>query len=148
MLQIMYWEDVQTGTEIPPLKKYPTKDMLLSYANSTGDLYRIHYDEEYAKSIGLPGIIVQGGLKNAFLAQLITDWIQQSGRLIKLTCQHRGMDFPDSTIICKGFVSRHYKENGLFLIDCTIWIENDEGYKTTPGSAVVALDSRFDSFQT
>ncbi len=138
----MYWEDVQTGAEIPSLEKYPTKDMLLRYASVTGDLYRIHYDEEYAKSIGLPGIIVQGGLKNAFLAQLITDWIQESGHLRKLTCQHRGMDFPNSTLTCKGFVSRRYRGNGLFLVDCTIWIENDQGYKTTPGSATVELNSK------
>ena len=139
----MYWEDLQAGIEIPSLEKYPTKEMLLNYANVTGDLYRIHYDEEYAKSIGLPGVVVQGGLKNAFLAQLITDWIEQSGRLIQLTCQHRGMDLANSTLICKGFVSRLYEENGLFLIDCTIWIENDEGYKTTPGSAIIDLNSRF-----
>ncbi|PZC51190.1 MAG: Acyl dehydratase [Chloroflexi bacterium] len=144
----MYWEDVRIGTEIPSLEKYPTKEMLLRYASVTGDLYRIHYDEEYAKSIGLPGVIVQGGLKNAFLAQLITDWIQGSGRLRKLTCAHRDMDFPNSTLICKGFVSRRYRENGLSLVDCTIWIENDEGYKTTPGSAIVNLDSRPKNIQS
>ena len=137
-----YWEDVEEGMSIPPLQKQPTTQMLVMYCGASGDFYQIHYDFEFAKSRGLPGVVVQGGLKNAFLAQLVTDWIGDSGRLRKLSCQHRGMDFPGDTLHCKGVVTRVYKEDMRFLVDCEVWLENGNDEKTTPGAATVELPSR------
>jgi hypothetical protein len=39
-------------------------------------------------------------------------------------------------------VDRKYQEEGQYLVECTIWLENAEGQSTTPGTATVALPSR------
>jgi acyl dehydratase len=142
MADQVYWEDVTEGMDIVPLVKEPTTQQLVKYAGASGDYYQIHYDMEFAQGNELDGVILHGALKNAFLGQLMTQWMGPEGFLKKLSCQYRGMDFPGQTITGKGMVTRKYQEQGQNLVDCEIWLENPEGRKTTPGGATVALPSR------
>lgn len=142
MSNVLYWEDVEEGTEVSPLEKHPTTQQLVMYAGASGDFYQIHYDNDFAKNNGLPGVIIHGALKNAFLGQLMTDWIGETGTLRKLSCQYRAMDVPGDTLTSKGTVTRKYREGGQNLVDCDIWLENGKGEKTTPGTATVQLPSR------
>jgi acyl dehydratase len=138
MAQI-YWEDVDAGMEIPSLTKHPTSQQLVKWAGASGDFYQIHYDQEFAKSNRLKGVIVHGLLKVSFLGQMLTDWIGEHGTLKKIGCQHRGMDYPDEDLTCRGKVIRKYVEQGEHLVECEIWTENPRKEKTAPGTAVVAL---------
>ena len=138
----VYWEDVTEGMDLPALAKEPTTQQLVKYAGASGDFYQIHYDKDFAAGNGLDGVILHGALKNAFLGQLMTQWMGPLGVLKKLSCQYRGMDFPGQTITGKGTVIRKYQEGAQNLVDCDIWLENPGGEKTTPGKATVALPSR------
>jgi acyl dehydratase len=138
----VYWDDVQEGMEIPPLKKNVSSQQLVKYAGASGDFYQIHYDKDFAISTGLTGIIVHGALKNAFLGQLMTDWIGEQGTLKKLAVQYRGMDYPNDPLTCRGKVTKKYLQDGKHMVDCDIWMENGKGEKTTPGSATVILPAR------
>ena len=138
----LYFEHVEEGMEIPTLLKNPTTQQLVKYAGASGDYYQIHYDQDYARDNGLPTVILHGALKNAFLGQVMTDWIGEYGVLRKLSAQYRGMDTPGSAIYGKGVVKKKRVENGDNLVECEIWLENTKGEKTTPGQAVVALPSR------
>ena len=135
----LLWEDIEVGLEVPNQVKRPTTQMLVKYAGASGDFYQIHYDHAFALGKGLPGVIIHGALKSAFLGQMLTDWIGESGILRKLACQYRAMDFPGDTLTCKGVVTRKYQDGGRRLVDCDIWLENSNGEKTTPGSATVEL---------
>ena len=138
----IYFEDVHDGMELPTMEKNPTTQQLVRYAGASGDYYQIHYDQDFARANGLPNVILHGALKNAFLGQVVTGWIGEEGTLKKLSAQYRGMDVPGTPMYGKGIVTKKYVEDGENLVECEIWLENDKGEKTTPGSAVVALPSR------
>ena len=138
----VFWEDVSEGMALPPLVKHPTTRQLVQYAGASGDFYEIHYDKDFAQGNGLEGPILHGALKNAFLGQLMTRWIGPLGTLKRLSCQYRGMDFPGRPITARGTVTRKYQSEGEYLVECSIWLEDRDGQKTTPGSATVALPSR------
>ncbi len=138
----LHWQDVEEGMDVPTLVKNPTTRQLVRYAGASGDFYEIHYDKDFAMGNNLPGPILHGALKNAFLGQLITDWIGEGGTLRRLSCQYRGMDQPGKPLYCKGNVTRKYVEEGRHLVDCDIWVEDSEGQTTTPGRATVQLPSR------
>ena len=140
----VFWEDVEDGMAIPTIVKVPSTRQLVQYAGASGDFYEIHYDKDYAQGTGLPGVIIHGALKNAFLAQLVTDWIGEQGTLKKLSCEYRGMDVPGDTLTCRGTVTKKYIQDGRHTVDCQIWLENSKGERTTPGSATVNLPSRSD----
>ena len=142
MGHILYWDDVREGDELSVLPKNASTQQLVQWAGSSLDFYQIHYDKDFALANGLPGLIIHGALKNAWLAQLVTDWIGVEGTLRKLKVQYRGMDVPGDALLCKGTVTKKYVESDQHLVDCEIWLENSKGEKTTPGSATVLLPTK------
>ena len=133
------WADISEGQEIPTLKKNCSTQQLVQWAAGSGDFYQIHYDQDFARSTGLSGIIVHGALKNAFLGQLVHDWAGNNARIQKYGCSYRGMDLPNEDILCKGVVKRKYEEGGERLVDLEVWTEQANGNKTTPGFATVVF---------
>ena len=153
MKKQLYWEDVEAESEVTPLPKVATTQMLVKWAAGYGDFNPLHYEDTFAASQGVGKPIVQGQLKRAWLVQLMTDWIGEQGTLRKLSCQFRGVDYPrlmkdmydpqeGETWWCKGKVAKKYIEGEEHFVDCDIWIENGKGEVTTPGNATVVLLSR------
>ena len=139
MTDQLHYDDVAEDDALPALEKTPTTRQLVMYAGASGDYYEIHYDQDYARSLGLPGVIVHGALKSAFLAQLVTDWIGERGVLKRLSVQYRGMDMVGQPMLCAGTVASKRVENGEHLVECDLWSENPSGDKTTRGTALVSL---------
>ena len=126
----------QVGEELPDLVKHPTTRQLVQYAGAQGDFYEIHYDQAYAKSVGLPGVILHGLLKAGFLAQLVSDWIGADGTLKKFDVSYRGIDQPGHPYRCRGRVT---KVDGN-EVDLEVWGEDEGGKRTTVGTATVRLN--------
>lgn len=137
----VYIEDVQAGNEIPELVKNCSPRQLVMWAAASGDFYEIHYDVEYARSLGLPGLVVHGALKNAFLGQLLHDWVAPRGRILRYGCSYRGMDYPGEDLRCRGTITNVTSRDDEHLVELDIWVENPREI-TSPGTAVVALPSR------
>ena len=94
MPEQLYWDDIEVGTEITPLAKIATTQMLVRWAGASGDFNPLHYDSTYVESEGLGQVIVHGALKRQWLIQLMTDWIGEQGFLKKFSCQYGTMDYP------------------------------------------------------
>lgn len=142
MAEQVYFDDINEGDEIPELAKNCSTQQLVMWAGASGDFYQIHYDLPFAKNTGLDGLIVHGALKNAFLGQLLHDWVAPGGSVSEFGCQYRGMDTPDQDIVCKGVVTKKYSEGERNIVELDIWTENPDGQKTTPGTAKVLLPSK------
>ena len=140
--QQVYFEDVQEGQEIPALKITPTTQQLVHWAAGSGDFYQIHYDQDFARSTGLQGVIVHGALKHALLGRMLWEWVRYDGRIKRYAVSYRGMDVPGQEMTCRGVVKAKRQENGENLVELEIWTENPEGQRTTPGTATVILPSR------
>ena len=142
MADQIYFEDVEVGSEIPTLVKEPDSLQLVHWAAGSSDFYQIHYDAEFAKRNGLPGTIVHGALKHAFLGELLHEWVAPAGRIKRFACSYRGMDLPNQRLTQKGKVTKKYQEGERNIVEVEIWVEDAEGKNTTPGSATVTLPSR------
>jgi len=136
-----YFDDVAVGDELE-LKLVPSTQQLVHWAAGSGDFYQIHYDQDFAKSTGLQGIIVHGALKHALLGRMLHEWVRYDGTIKKWDVSYRGMDVPGEEMTCKGVVTGKRQEGGENLVDLDIWTANTKGQKTTPGTATVALPSR------
>jgi acyl dehydratase len=123
------------GDEIPELVKHPTTRQLVQYAGAQGDFYEIHYDQDFARSVGLPGVILHGLLKAAFLGQLVTDWLGDRGTLETFEVSYRGIDVPGKPYRSRGRVT---KVDGS-RVELEVWGEDPDGNRTTVGSATVSM---------
>jgi acyl dehydratase len=133
------WDSIHEGDELPVLKKKPSVTQLVKYAAGSGDFNPLHHDYNFPQSKMLGSIIVHGRFKYAALGELVSNWLGHGGRIRKISCEYRGMDFPDREITCGGKVLRKFEQSGKRLVDLQLWTENDEGKKTTPGQATVEL---------
>lgn len=52
--------DFITGQELPAQTFIINRELLVGYANASGDQNPIHQDEEFAKSVGLENVIAHG----------------------------------------------------------------------------------------
>ena len=128
--------NLSVGDELPDLVKHPTTRQLVQYAGAQGDFYEIHYDQAYAQSVGLPGVILHGLLKAAFLGQLVTDWLGDRGTLKSFEVSYRGVDQPARPYRCRGRVTRVAGDQ----VELEVWGEDASGNRTTLGSASVEMN--------
>ena len=133
------WESIQVGEKLPELKKQPGVTQLVKYAAGSGDFNPLHHDYNFFQSQALGSIIVHGRFKYASLGELVSNWLGHEGRIKKISCQYRGMDYPNKQFICKGQVDKKWEEGGEKLAELTIWAEDEAGKQTTPGKAIVAF---------
>ena len=126
---------VKVGDELPELVKHPTTRQLVQYAGAQGDFYEIHYDQDYARGVGLPGVILHGLLKAAFLGQLVTDWLGDRGTLKSFEVSYRGTDMPGHPYACRGRVTRVDGRD----VELEVWGEDESGKRTTVGNATVEV---------
>jgi acyl dehydratase len=132
------WDTVNEGDGIPELRKQPDLTQLVKFAAGNGDFNPLHHDFKFMACEYLGSVLVQGHYRYAALGEMLMNWLgHQGARVRKISCQHRGMDFPGAEIICKGIVDRKYEENGGKFADLTIWTETSEGAQNSPGKATI-----------
>jgi len=96
--------DLRTGEPIPSLSVTPDKFLTNRYAGASGDFNPIHIDEDFARSVGLPGRILHGLWTMAQVARAQTDAAGGPGHLKRLSVQFRGMGMPEQEIVVSGTV--------------------------------------------
>ena len=133
------WENIQEGDAIFEMTKTPGLTQLVKYSAGSGDFNPLHHDADFEQSKMIGSIIVHGRFKYAALGELVSNWLGHGGKIKRISCQYRGMDFPNQKMTLKGVVKRKYKENGEKLVEAEIWTENEAGKVTTPGTAIVAF---------
>lgn len=141
-LQPRYFEDVAEGEQLPPLPKRTLLRHLVMYAGASGNFLEYHYDPEVARALGMPGLILHGNLKVAYLGQIVTDWVRAQGTVLKLAVQIKGMDRLGDLCLVQGKVTRTFKQDGRGQGELELWGEAPGGRRTTVGSALVALPCR------
>ena len=140
----IYFEDVEVGAVLPGLEKGPmTTAHLMRWSAAMENWHKIHYDKPFAMEHDkLPGLLINGSLKQQFVMQLLADWAGPGGWVWKAGFQFRAMNVVNETMRVWGRVSGKREGPGYGLIDIELGILNDVDKESTPGSAVVALPYR------
>ena len=94
---------LEPGQEIE-LRVTPDPYVTVRYAGASGDFNPIHIDEEFAKSVGLPGKILHGLWSMAQVARAQTEAGGGPTHLKRLSVQFRGMGLPEQEVTVTGTV--------------------------------------------
>ena len=130
------WNDVNEGDEIPTLIKKPTEITLFMYSAITWNRHLIHYNLEAAQRDGLPGLAVHRTLNGAFLAQMLSTWLGEGGRIKNIKWRMKRTAIPGDTLTCYGKVAKKRIEGTEKLAECDIGIINQDDVIVAEGSAV------------
>ena len=135
------YEHVQLGESLGPLRKGPlTSPHLMRWSAAMENWHRIHYDREFAVDHDkLPGVLVNGTLKQQFIVQLLKDWAGHDAWVWKVSFQFRAMNVVGETLLIWARVTGKHALKDYGLVDVELGIVNDHAKESTPGTATVVL---------
>ncbi len=106
----------EQGDSLPELRVTPDAGLTKRYAEASGDPNPIHTDPEFAKSVGLPGVILHGLYSMAQVARAHTQAAGGDPRALRrLSVQFRGMGFPEQEILVTSTIAE--ASNGHVVTD-------------------------------
>lgn len=73
---------VEVGQAIPGRTVTLQRDSLVRYAGASGDFNPIHYRDDIAAEVGLPGVLAHGMLTMGLAVQPVVDWIGDAGMIL------------------------------------------------------------------
>jgi acyl dehydratase len=76
------FEDLEVGQVIATHSYQISRDSLVRYAGASGDFNPIHYRDDFAQAVGLPGVLAHGMLTMGLSVQPVVSWLQDAGRVI------------------------------------------------------------------
>jgi acyl dehydratase len=106
---------MEPGQRLEELKVTPDRYLTVRYAGASGDFNPIHIDEEFARSVGLPGRILHGLWSMAQVARAQTEAAGGPQALRRLSVQFRGMGTPEQEVVVTSKVRA--VEDGVAMID-------------------------------
>ncbi len=110
------FDEVEVGTELPSLSVPLQRVNLVMYAGASGDFNPIHWNERFAKAVGLPDVIAHGMLTMASAGRIVTDWVGDPGAVVEYGVRMtRPVVVPDDD---KG---------ALVVITAVVGAKNDDG---------------------
>jgi acyl dehydratase len=139
-VQVRY-DDVEVGTEIPARDFQVQRWILIQYAGASGDFNVIHWNERFAKLVGLPDVIAHGMFTMATAGRLLTDWAGDPGAVVDYGVRFSAMvpvpdDDAGATLTIRATVEEKLPDNRVAVaIDARL----GENKVLTQARAVVQL---------
>lgn len=75
-------EQLAVGDEVAAATYRFTRDSLVRYAGASGDFNDIHYRDDVAVAVGLPGVLAHGMLTMGVAVQPVVEWLGDPGRVL------------------------------------------------------------------
>ncbi|MDQ0031376.1 MaoC family dehydratase [Arthrobacter bambusae] len=122
-------EELTVGQEIGTATIEVTRQDLVKYAGASGDFNPIHWNESFATSVELPGVIAHGMFTMGSAVQLVSDWagdpaavVDYQTRFTKpvLVTDTTGTSEPGAVIEVGGVVGALDAEARTARIDLTV----------------------------
>ena len=112
---------LEVGQEIGSHSFHFTRDSLVRYAGASGDFNPIHYRDDFAKSVGLDGVLAHGMLTMGAAVQVAVDWVGDAGKVIDYGVRFTKPVFVDAytgaDVLVIGKVGAIDLENNTVRID-------------------------------
>lgn len=116
----------EVGEQLPAQTFPVVRADLVRYAGASGDFNPIHWNERFAKSVGLPDVIAHGMFTMASAVRVVTDWAGDPGAVVEYGVRFtRPVVVPDpdgARIEVSGEV-RAIRDDGLVEVDLTATVD-------------------------
>ena len=114
---------LELGQEIGSKDFHLTRDSLVRYAGASGDFNPIHYRDDFAAAVGLPGVLAHGMLTMGVAVQVAVDWVGDAGKVIDYGVRFTKpvvVDPTDGAVVrVVGKIGEIDAEDGVVRVDLT-----------------------------
>jgi acyl dehydratase len=116
---------LEVGQEVFEAAKVVKREDVKAYADASGDQNPLHQDDDFARSVGFPGIIAHGMFSMAHVAKAVKDWAGIPAALRSLDVQFRAVVYMDETLVARGKVAAVDLSTGDVTLDVWVEVERD-----------------------
>lgn len=141
MADILFWEDVREGQEIPVFIRETDFMNWNRWASVNDEFVPMHMDDDAGRENGQPAAFGQGPMRFSYIHNFLREWIGDDGFIVQVSVQMRGINYKHDVLTCSGKVTGKRVENDQHLVDLEVAIKNQRGETVTPGEATVRLPS-------
>ncbi|VDG97060.1 (3R)-hydroxyacyl-ACP dehydratase subunit HadB [Lysinibacillus sphaericus] len=132
------FSELHVDLQLPSFTKPPvTREQLVQYAQSSGDLNPLHTDDDFAKSIGMDGVIAHGMLIMGFLGQYVQELAGTKAIISNFSMRFGAMTKPGDAITCSGVVKQLTEIDGNRVAELELIAEKAPGERVGTGSATL-----------
>jgi len=75
--------ELTVGDVVAQRTVHLTRESLVRYAGASGDFNPIHYRDDVAARVGLPGVLAHGMLTMGLAVETIVPWLGDAGRIVE-----------------------------------------------------------------
>jgi acyl dehydratase len=120
MTATVKYDEVEVGQEIPAVDYTVRRNHLVMYAGASGDFNPIHWNERFAKAVGLPDVIAHGMYTMAQGGRFVTDWAGDPAAVVDYGVRFSSMvvvpdDDQGATITVIGVVEEKLADNRVVV---------------------------------
>ena len=76
------FSELEVGQVVATKDYELTRDSLVRYAGASGDFNPIHYRDDFAQAVGLPGVLAHGMLTMGLSVQPVVSWVGDAARVV------------------------------------------------------------------
>lgn len=138
-----YFEDVTVGDVLPSVAYPLTVYRMVMAAGATRDFNSIHHNTEYAQSTGAKEMYANTSFLLGTWERCVRNWIGLAGTIRSIRgFRMRAFNYVGDTVRVAATVTATRVENGVGVVEITIWGENSSGVSVGPGTVEVTLPRR------
>ncbi len=139
-----FFEDLEVGMLLPTVKLGPMDRFdYIPIALILRDTNPLHLDRVYAQERGLPDVVQQGPLNQAYLYRYFTSWLHDPWDLVATKMRFAANVFPDDVLQCGGEILDLVAEpGGGGVASCAVWQRNQNGQTILKGEAEGRMPGR------
>ena len=112
---------LEVGQVIGSTEFLLSRDSLVRYAGASGDFNTIHYRDDIAAAVGLPGVLAHGMLTMGAAVQVAVDWVGNAGAIVDYQVRFTKPVVVDpvngAVLVVTGKVGEIDAENNVVRVD-------------------------------
>jgi acyl dehydratase len=121
---------IEIGYELSSEPLVITREMMARYS----DWWSIHVDDQAAKRLGWPGVVVEGKQLYSIVSEMLASFFREGWlRGGKLSMIFLSPVWPNDTVTAKGVVEKRIMEKDLVRLQFRVWVENQWRAKVAMG---------------
>lgn len=138
MVLTLEFESLKEGQLLESMTKESiTKVQLVKYAGASRDFNPLHTDDEFAKTVGMDGVIAHGMLVMGFLGEYIRKISDGVADPFRFQMRFGAVTRPGDQITCFAKVEKIYEQDGERYVDLELKAEKSPGQVVGSGKSTL-----------
>ena len=136
MTQGRYFEDFSVGEALTSSRRTITEADVVNFAGLSGDFNPLHYDDEFARSAGLPGVMAHGMFSAGLLGSFLVSWVEDR-RVRRFKLRFKSPVWPGDTLHATGSLVRVDPSGDIEVAELVLKLARQDGSEVVTAMAEV-----------